>query len=262
MGEAASGTPSLLIGLPESLGRRMRLGPFPSARRALKFAAYATVGGAVAAVGGAIWTVPFLGAGFLLSVHHPDGRALDEQASEYLQFRWRARPGRRVAPRRPVDPGHEEPYVTSGSGHLIGVLSVGGLPIAFLPPAEARALFDAYRELLRSLERGLVLQFSVEPIPERPYLPPGHPPATGGPVEAARTGYREMVTLLCRRRYRRRVLLAAWEPPGPDGAVRLERELERLGVQLGRLGLAPVRLRGARLRAAAQHIGWRTEGLT
>src|ERR1700691_568649 len=73
----SSGIP-VVVGLPESLDRRMRLGPFPSARHALQVGAHAAVGGSVAAVLGFVWTVPFLGVGFLLSVYQNDGRALDE----------------------------------------------------------------------------------------------------------------------------------------------------------------------------------------
>jgi hypothetical protein len=254
---AASNAPPLLVGLPEALGRRMRLGPFPSSRHALKFAAYAAIGGAVAAVLGVVWSVPFLGAGFLLSVYQPDGRALDEQFGEYVHYRWRTGPGtaRSGSPRR--DPGADGPYLTSVPGQLVAILSVRGLPIAFLPPADARSLFEAYRELLRSLGRGLVVHMGVEPLTERPFLPPGRPTEAGGAEEAGRRGYSEMVRVLCRRRYRRRVLIALWEPTGPDAAIRLERELERLGGSLGRLGVETVRLRAAPLRSAAAQIGWR-----
>src|ERR1700688_4681805 len=60
----SSGIP-VVVGLPESLDRRMRLGPFPSARHALKFAAYAAVGGSVAAILGVVLTIPLLGGRFL-----------------------------------------------------------------------------------------------------------------------------------------------------------------------------------------------------
>ena len=254
---AASNAPPLLVGLPEALGRRMRLGPFPSSRHALKFAAYAAVGGAIAAVLGVIWSLPFLGAGFLLSVYQNDGRALDEQFGEYVHFRWRTRPGPAPPGRGALDRGPEGPYVTSVPGHLIAILSVRGLPIAFLPPADARSLFQTYREMLRSLDHGLLIHMGVEPLTERPFLPPKRPPDTGHPEEAARRGYSEMVTLLCRRRYRRRVLLALWEPVGREAALRLEREVERLTANLSLLGLEGTRLRAAPLRTAASQIGWR-----
>jgi hypothetical protein len=65
-----------------------------------------------------------------------------------------------------------------------------------------------------------------------------------------------MATLLCRRRYRRRVLLALWEPEGEGATLRLERAVERLVDGLGRLDLAATRLRDAPLRAAAAQLGW------
>ena len=194
---AASIAPPLVVGLPESLGRRMRFGPFPSARHALKFAAYAAVGGAVAAAVGAIWTVPFLGAGFFLSVYQPDGRALDARLGEYAQYRWRSRPGDGSPRRSPVEPGGDGPYVTSVPGQLVAILSVRGLPVAFLPPSDARSLFESYRELLRTVDPGLLLHMGVEPVSERPFLPPRGRPETGRPEETARRGYAEMVAVLC-----------------------------------------------------------------
>jgi hypothetical protein len=252
----SSGIP-VVVGLPESLDRRMRLGPFPSARHALKFAAYAAVGGSVAAVLGFVWTVPFLGVGFLLSVYQNDGRALDEQLGEYVQFRWRTRPGSETPGALTRGRRPDGPYVTSVPGHLVAVVSVPGLPIAFLPPADARALFETYRDLLRGLDRGLVVHMGVEPLGERPFLPARSRPETGRPEEAARRGYSEMVRLLCRRRYRRRVLVALWEPKGGEAALRLDRAVERLEEALGRLGLSSLRVRGEALRSAAFQIGWR-----
>jgi hypothetical protein len=254
---AASTAPPLVVGLPESLGRRMRLGPFPSARHALKFAAYAAIGGAVAAALGVIWTVPFLGAGFFLSVYQPDGRGLDEQLGEYVQYRWRSRPGDGHPARAPSEPGGRSPYVTSVPGQLVAILSVRGLPVAFLPPADARSLFESYRELLRTLDPGLLLHMGVEPVSERPFLPARARPETGRPEENARRAYAEMVALLCRQRYRRRVLLALWTPRGARAALRLEQDADRLVAGLSRLGLEGTRLRGPALRRACAQIGWR-----
>ena len=257
MAEAGtSGLPPLLVGLPEALGRRMRLGPFPSAHHALKFAAYAAIGGAVAAAVGAVWTLPFVGVGFLLSVYQPDGRALDGQVGEYLQFRWRIRPSATPPDRRPAEPEPGGPFLTSVPGHLVAIVAVRGLPVAFLPPMEARSLFDSYRMLLRTLERGAIVHMGVEPISERPFVPRAPKVALGGPEDSARRGYSEMIRLLCRRRYRRRVWLALWEPVGPRAALQLNGEVERVVGHLGRLGLDAVRLREGPLRAAAAQIGW------
>ena len=234
----------------------MRFGPFPSAREGLKFGAYAAVGAALAAVLGVVWAVPVLGVGFVLSVVRPDGRGIDDQAAGFLAFCWRSRP--RGAP--PVGalatgsrPGS---FVAKVPGHLIAIVAAEGIPIAFLPPAEARALFQAYRDFLRGLERGLVLLMGVVPLSERPLLPAPIPTRTGHPEEMARRGYSEMVRLLCQRRYRRRVLVGIWEPDGLDAALRLERNLDRLEEGLARLGVRGERLRDRALRSAAVQIGW------
>jgi len=253
---AGSAGAPVVVGLPESLGRRMRLGPFPSSRHALKFAAYAAVGGTVAAVLGVLWTVPFVGAGFLLSVYRTDGRGLDEQFGEYVSFRWRGRGGPTPSRDRPSDRHPSGPYLTSVPGHLVAIVAVPGLPIAFLPPTDARALFEAYRDLLRELDHGFVSVMGVEPISERPFQPSRRGPENGGTTVTARQGYTEMVALLCRRRYRRRILVALWEPAGAEATVRLERAVEQLDRGLGRLGLSGVRLRDGTLRAAAGAIGW------
>jgi len=248
------------VGLPESLGRRMRLGPFPSARHALKFAAYAAVGGTVAAYAGAVWTVPFLGVGFLLSVYRAEGRGIDEHLGDRVAFHWRARSAGGASARRRSPSGRPGPYLHDVPGHLVAVVAAPGLPIAFLPPTEARDLFERYRDLLRSLDRGLLVQMGVEPISDRPLLPRPGSAGPAGPVEAARRGYAELVGLLCRQRYRRRVLLAMWEPAGPDAPVRLDRTAERLVEELQRMGIAAERLRDAPLRAAAGRLGWAEGG--
>ncbi len=246
----------VVVGLPESLDRRMRLGPFPTARDALKFAAYAAVGGSVAAVAGVAWAIPFLGAGFLLSVHRGDGRGYDERFGDFLTFRWRSHPSARPLGAARAAAGPSGPFLTAVPGHLVAIVAARGIPIAFLPPSDARTLFEAYRELLRNLERGIVVQMGVEPLGERPFLPVGRPPDSGRPEDAARRGYGEMVRLLCRRRYRRRVLIALWEPSAPDASVRLEASVRQVGEGLARLGLACERLRDGALRSAAAQIGW------
>ncbi|MCI4339710.1 MAG: hypothetical protein L3K06_01535 [Thermoplasmata archaeon] len=257
MAETAAGESALVVvGLPESLGRRMRFGPFPSAREGLKFGVYAAIAGSIAVVLGVIWAVPLLGAGFLLSVVRTGGQGLDEQFGEFLAFCWRTRP----SGARPTGgvgvPAVAGPYLTSVPGHLVAIVAAPGIPVAFLPPSDARTLFLAYREVLQSLERGAVLQMGVEPIIERPLLPARGSPSTGHPEESARDGYAEMVGLLCRRRYRRRVLIGLWEPAGIDAALRLERSAQRLSEGLGRMGVIGERLRDRPLRAAAAQMGW------
>jgi hypothetical protein len=234
----------------------MRLGPFPSSRHALKFAAYAAVGGSVAAWLGAIWTVPFLGAGFLLSVYRTEGRGLDEHLGDRLAFHWRAQAAPEGDARRPPRPVRSGPYLLDVPGHLVAVVAAPGIPIAFLPPHDARALFESYRDLLRSLERGVLVQMGVQPISDRTLIPGPGSAGPNGPVDAARRGYAEFVTLLCRQRYRRQVLLAVWEPSGPDAPVRLDRAADRLAEELQRMGIAAERLRDASLRTAGARLGW------
>ncbi|MCI4361022.1 MAG: hypothetical protein L3J91_04905, partial [Thermoplasmata archaeon] len=255
-GVSAAALP-VVVGLPEALGRRMRLGPFPSARHALKFSAYAAAGGTAAALLGAVWSVPFLGMGFLLAVYRSDGRSLDERVGGFLGFCWRARPKSPAAPAPRVDPPPSGPYLTEVDGQLLALVAVRGIPIAFLPPADARAVFEAHRDLLRGLDHGLVVVMGTEPVTERPFLPARRGPGAGTPSDRARQGYTEMVGLLCRRRYRRRVLVALWEPVGAGAPIRLERSVEHLVAGLGRLDLTATRLRDGPLRAAAAQIGWR-----
>ena len=95
-----------------------------------------------------------------------------------------------------------------------------------------------------------------EPLGERPFLPARRGTPSLSADAGARRGYSEMVKLLCRRRYRRRVLLGVWEPVRADAALRLERSVERLQQGLGRLGLTGIRLRDGPLRSAAATFGW------
>ena len=247
----------LVIGLPEGFGRTMRLGPFPSVRDALKFSTYAAVGAVFAAVLAPIWWLPFLGGGFALSVFRPDGRALDERLGAFVAFELRSGRGSSSAtpPRRRRAP-HAPGSVVARASQLVGILATGGIPVAFLPPAEARALFDRYRTFLGALDGGLYLTMGVRPIEVRPFRPRDRR-VDGGPAPAARAGYDEMVRLLCERRLQREVRIAVWVPRASDGAFELlERRLQTVSEHLAQLGLAPVRLRGRELDAAAQGMGW------
>lgn len=254
---AAGGPDPLVIGLPEGFGRSMRLGPFPSVRDALKFSTYAAIGAVFAAVLAPIWWLPFLGGGFALSVFRPDGRALDERLGAFVAFELRS--GRRSSsgtpPRRRRAP-HSPGNVVARASQLVGILTTGGIPVAFLPPPEARALFDRYRAFLGALEGGLYLTMGVRPMEVRPFRPRDRW-ADGGPAPTARAGYDEMVRLLCERRLQREVRIAVWVPRSADGSFELlERRLEAVSGHLAQLGLSPVRLRGRDLDAAAQGMGW------
>ena len=247
----------LLVGLPDGFDRKLRLGPFPSVRDALKFTTYASVGALAAALLGAVWWLPFLGGGFVLSVYRADGKGLDERFGDLVAWRFRRDGGARglgpIAPRRLRSRGNAVP---AGARRLVALLSVRGLPVAFLPPAEARSLFDRYRELLSALDDGLYLSMGVQPLEERPFRP-ARSRSDGGPAPTARAGYEEMVRLLCRRRQRRVTLLALWVPrEGAGSLARLDRRVAVVEGHLERLGLSSIRLRDRALGEAMVRIGW------
>jgi len=247
----------VLVTLPESLARRMRFGPFPSVRHALKFAAYAAVGALAATVAGPIWWLPFLGGGFLLSVHRSDGKGFDERVGDYVAYRLRAgaRPsGPAAAPRR------GRPHATSvetGSGQLLAVLAAGGVPVAFLPPADARRLFEGFRGVLDRSDGRMYLVAGLEPLRDGPFLPKSEPVPGAAPDSLARRGYREMIEALCRRRARRRVWVVLWTAgrTEPD-ANRLDRIARGVGEGLEGLGIRVERLRDRELAMAAGGLGW------
>lgn len=257
MGEpVGGGADPLVVGLPEGFGRTMRLGPFPSVRDALKFSTYAAIGAVVAASLAPIWWLPFLGGGFALSVFRPGGKALDERLGAFLAFELRS--GRRSPP----SPSPSRPRPTSGGTvagptQLVGILAAGGIPVAFLPPHDARVVFERYRAMLAAVDGGLFLTMGVRPMEVRPFRPRDRR-ADGGPAPAARAGYDEMVRLLCEHRLQREVRVAVWAPRAEPGAMALlERRLQTVSEHLSQIGLTPMRLRGRELDAAARGIGWR-----
>jgi hypothetical protein len=247
------------IALPAPVDRRVRLGPFPNPHAALRFVVFAAAGAVVAAAAGPVAWLPFLGGGFVLTAGRTDGKTLDERVGDYVRWRWRRHgdPPRRPRPPLPAADGSVARLL---GGRLVAVVEAGGVPVQFLPPAEARALFEGYRDLLGSLEDGVVERIGSEPIPSAPF-DPGPGPA-GLPDARARAGYAEMVRLLCRRRRRRTVDLVVWSagtdrrPPSDlDGRV------AALEARLGALGLAPRRLRGSGLVRALDRLGWTVEAL-
>lgn len=247
-----------LIALPEPIGRRARLGPFPTGRDALKFAAVAGFGAAIADATTPIVWIPFLGAGLLLGIARWDGQPLDAHAAGYLRFRTRRR-----APdggRRPGRPGNPPGGVVRlPGGRTVAVLEAGGVPVAFLPRREAEALFDGFRALLRADAEGLYLCVDGRAV-VRDAPPSGDPPGADPRVGPARDGYRELLTLVLRSRRRRIVRVVAWSEPGsPDALARLE---ARVGVLLGgllALGVPVVRLEGDPLAGALREIGWEVD---
>ena len=256
MGESGASAPPILE-LPERLDRSMALGPFPSVKAALRFAVYASAGVWAATSLGLAWSVPFLGGGFLLTAYQRDGRGLDERLGQVAAFHLRRRSRRRLAEPSAPDPGA---FVTSVPGRIVAVLATGGLPVAFLPPNDARGLFERFVQLLRNVDGGLYLHTALEPLPRDPVPRTPLGPLEGSREAAALEGYAEMSRLLCRRRARRVVWTAVWTDTGRDGAaLRVDRAAARLSEDLRALGLVPARLRGRRLATVVRRIGWGTE---
>lgn len=241
------------VALPAPTDRRMRLGPFPSARDGLRFLAYAIAGAAVIPLYGAVGWLPFLGAGFLLTAIPIDGRPLDLELARRISQWHRAQSptGRRMTPVRRI----RETVFETGAGVQVAVLRCRGGPIAFLPPEQLRQRFDAFRELLRTVDGGIVLATTgvpVDPAPFRPTIPQG----AGGELTAA-LAYAEMVDLLCRHRCQRRIYALQWEAATlAGGPSRLEHRLGELSARLAHLGVEPERLSDAELAGAFGRFGF------
>lgn len=239
-----------VVELPERLDRPLRLGPFPSARAAIKFVGYAAVGAVLVPVVGALAWLPFLGVGTLVALWQPGGAPVDERAVGFV--RWAVRRLREadvtVAPT-----GGRRTAVRLAAGFL-GVVRVGGIPLAYLPPGDLAARFDTYRELLKTCDGRLVVAATRAPIHPVPFVPAE--PSPGGPEAAARAGYRELVEVIVRRRQRRQVYLGvAVDGAGVDAVQRLESQLGSVGERLRTLGLRPVRLRDRALAEAVRRLG-------
>ncbi len=241
--------------LPERIDRRLRLGPFPSARDALKFLAYAAVGAVLAPVLGPEGALALAAAGFGLAVWRPDGRAVDEQALSFA--RWRLRSARReaVVSDGPLSPLVRNGFFRVGPARVAIVLRSGGTPVAYLPPGDLAHRFELYRELLRATEGPLALYVTAVPLRATPFVPAR--PESTGPDREARAGYGELVELLCRRRSGRRVYVAVVASvTGSEAIVSLEAEAARLVDRLAAFGLRAVRLKDRELADAGRRFGW------
>ncbi len=253
MGENPEAEP--VIPLPERIDRSLRLGPFPSARDALKFLCYAAAG---------VLLVPLLGlplglaiatAGFLASAYHPGGQGWDERMLTVLRWKWRSAAGGTVTAGPLPGPLVREGLVRLGASDWAAVVRTGGIPLAFLPPAELARRFEIYRDLLRASEGRLCLVATIGSIRAAPFLP--SEPTAPGPDRDARIAYSELVELLCRRRRGRRVyLVIGGRETGMDAIARLEGQVAAILDRLAALGLRPVRLRDRALAEAARRIGW------
>ncbi len=254
MDDQVGGPP--VIGLPERLDRRMRLGPFPSSRDALKFVTYAALGGFLAPFTNPWVWLPVVGAGFAVSVWRPDGQAVDERAWKFLTWKVRS-VSRRLASKAGL------PLVRQGllqlpSRRYVAVIRTGGTPVAYLPPEELARRFEIYRELLRSIDSSFAWLSAAVPLRAQAVRPGTW--EGGDAVGRASSGYSELVALLCRRRLLRRVyLVLASSDPSAEGIGRLEGRVASLIEQLGTLGLRPLRLRDRALSEAARQFGWPVE---
>lgn len=244
----------LVVGLPEPLDRRMRLGPFPSVGQALKFGAYVAVGAVAAALVGPVGWLPFLGVGFVVSTYRRSGKSADERAADFLAFQLRQRST--AGPLRDRGARVSGDLVHVAPGARVAILVARGVPVAFLPPAEARRLFDGFRQLLDGTEASIYVVAGLHPMRDAPFLPPRER-APGAAVDAAaRAGYVEMMRVVCSKRARRRVTIALWAPGPAEGEeLRLLRSVRRVTEGLERLEIPIERLTGAALRAEADRLG-------
>jgi len=253
MGEGSEGP--LIIGLPERLDRRMRLGPFPSARDALKFVMYAAVGALLAPFANpGIW-LPVVLVGFCVSVWRPEGRALDERALVFLSWKVRSTGLGKFMKRSTSGPIARQGLLELAPHHYVAVIRTGGTPVAYLPPSDLARRFELYRELLRSMDASFLFLATTAPIRVQTVRPrPSVPTAVDAP---AHSGYAELVSLLCRRRSLRRVYLILGCLEVDANAIgRLEGRIANLGERLSALGLRPTRLEDRALADAAHQFGW------
>jgi hypothetical protein len=243
----------LAVALPRPVDRRLHLGPFPSARDALKFAGYASVGVVAIPLAGPAVVLPFALLGFVLAVQRRDGRAYDDRFAGYLAWRWRRRV-RRSPPSGPVGTVAPGRSARVGGGRLAAVVKTGGIPVAFLPTPEAVALFDGMRHWLDGLDGGVYVVADSEPVRPGPFLPARGTEVASADV-GARDGYEAVVRLLLRRRRSRRVCLVLWESADPAGAARLDVRAGATEEALRQFGVATERLEGRSLAGELRRLG-------
>jgi hypothetical protein len=250
MGEPESAGPTVV--LPERLDRRLRFGPFPSARDGLKFVLYAAVGALVALFASPYVWLPIVGVGFAVSVYRPDGEGLDGRLVAFV--RWQGR-RRWEAPMRPgpVGPAIRRGLARPPTGGTLAVVRTGGVPLAYLPPTELERRFAQFRDLLRELDGSFAWVVGVEPMRPSAVAPAAR---CGGRADgAARAGYAELVEVLCRRRSLRRVDFVLTDPrPEAAGIAETERKVRRVTEGLAALGLRPRRLKGRALHDAVRGV--------
>jgi hypothetical protein len=243
-----------VVAVPERIDRRMRLGPFPSARDALKFLTYAAVGALLAPfVSPWVWLPVVLG-GFALSVWRPEGQSIEERAASFVAWKIRSSLTNGTGASVTAPPIIRQGLLELAPHHYVAVVRTGGTPVAYLPPDQLAARFETYRDLLRSLDGSFAFLATTAPIRSQAVRPSSETP---GEMRAAAAGYTELVTLICRRRHLRRVyFVLATADPDPDAIARLEGRVATLIDTLVRFGLRPTRLRDRSLFEAAHRFGW------
>lgn len=256
MGESDPRPP--IIDLPERLDRRMRLGPFPSARDALKFVTYAASGALLVPFASPWLWLPVVLGGFGVSVWRPDGRALDERLLVFLRWKVRSWSSGSSVKRAMPCPLVRHGLLELSSHRYVAVVRTGGTPVAYLPPDELGRRFELYRELLRTSDDHFALLVTTAPIRSQAVRPAA--PAESRRDKQALSGYSELVSLLCRRRLLRRVyFVIGTSGSNPDAIGLLEGRVAGLIERLSSLGLRPTRLRDRGLVEAAHRFGWPAE---
>lgn len=244
-----------LVAFPERVDRRLRLGPFPSAREALKFLCYAAVGAVLAPTAGVVPGLAVAALGFLASVWRPDGVGWDDRVVALLRWRWRANAIAAPMSRAESTPAARRRWVSRGLGDVVAVVRTDGVPVAYLPPVELERRFAQFRDLLRATDGRIAFLATVASIRAVPFVP--HAAPTPEPARQACEGYAELVRLLCRRRYGRRVYVALGSGgAGPDRGSRLEDRVGALVERLRAFGVHPLRLEDRALTEACHRFGW------
>jgi hypothetical protein len=252
MASAADALP--VVVLPERMDRRLRLGPFPSARDALKFLAYAATGSTVAILVSESAGLVLIGAGFLLAVARIDGQPVERGALVFLRFHLARRRRDRDLTRRPPSALTRRGLSVARGGGYSAVIRAGGVPMAYLPPAEIARRFDQFRELLRAGSPDVVYLATLAPMRAGPVVPP--PLGSERVDRGARDGYAQLARLLCdRRRVRRVDLLLRSVEGGAAAAMELEGRVESILARLAEMGVSARRLKGRSLADALEGFG-------
>lgn len=252
--EAPAGPP--VVPLPGRLDRRLRLGPFPSGRDAIKFLVYAGVGAVFAPTPYPYLAVPFVAVGGVVALLRPGGETIDGRLVVWARFaarRFAGGPSMSRGRSRAVSRG----AVTAlPDGRYASVVRAAGVPLAFLPPQELERRFELFRAALRAGDGSLAVLVTTAPLHARSVLPP--PAGRASSDRAARDGYAQLLLLLVSRRAVRRVFLASFASgPRADAESRLGLATTALVDRLAEIGVTAEPLVGRTLWAATARLGLR-----